>query len=157
VAVGALTTAEQNALEGKNANYYVTLGGSGATYRGTCADGTFIDNVLASDWYRTRLVETHQARFTEYSNAGKKIPYTDSGIAVIEADLRSITERGIAAGHFLKRPGSDTETVSPKYTIPSRSSVSAADVSNRVYKYQAEVVLAGAIHSLTVTAYLPLT
>ena len=157
VAVDSLTTAQQNTLEGKNANYYVPLGGSGSTYKGTCADGTYIDNVLASDWFRTRLIETHQARFTEYSNAGKKIPYTDSGIAILAGDVRDITERGIAAGHFLQRPASSTETVSPKYTLPTRSEVSSANVTNRTYSYQVEVVLAGAIHSLTVTAYLPLT
>ena len=152
-----LTSAQQDALEAVNANYYVLLGGSGSTYKGTCADGTFIDNVLASDWFRTRLIEKHQARFTEYSNAGKKIPYTDVGIGIVESDLRDITERGIAAGHFLRREKTDSQSESPKYTVPSRSEVPSADVSNRVYKYQVEVVLAGAIHSLTVTAYLPLT
>tara|TARA_R100001082_G_scaffold109828_1_gene87958 strand:- start:90 stop:1454 length:1365 start_codon:yes stop_codon:yes gene_type:complete len=157
VSVDTLTTAQQDTLESKNVNYYVTLGGSGSTFKGVVADGTYIDNILASDWFRTRLIETHQARFTEYSNAGKKIPYTDAGIAIISADVRDVTERGIEAGHFMRRAESDTETVSPKYTFQTRSQVSAANVTNRVYEYQIEVVLAGAIHTLTATAYLPLS
>lgn len=148
IPVDVLTTTIQGYLDTDNVNYYVSLGGNGSTYPGKMSDGTYIDNVVAADWFHARLTEVHQARFLEYSNAGKKIPFTDAGITIIQADAMGIVKKGITVGHFFE------DEDSPTYTFPKRADISAGDVAARHLDYALSVKLAGAIHTVSATASL---
>lgn len=79
---------------GKNVNIYETVGGVNITEEGFMVGGQFIDVTIGIDW----LVSTIQTNvFSSLVNL-PKIPYTDQGVAVVEAQIRASLLEGITNG-----------------------------------------------------------
>lgn len=135
-----LTTSRRNAVLDKNANLYVTIGGTDMTEEGTMASGEFIDIIRGVDWLQARLEERIFSRLVNLP----KVPFTDGGIAIIEAEIRAVLENAIKAG--LVSPD-----VAYTVTVPLASEVSSNDKANRLLPDIAfTAVLAGAIHHVTI-------
>jgi hypothetical protein len=97
--------------------------------------GQFIDITVGIDWIKSRLQEQI---FTQLVN-NSKIPFTDQGIAVIENEMRSVFDQGVANG--LIAAGSYT------ITVPKALDVPFADRANRVLPNVSFTLrLAGALH-----------
>jgi hypothetical protein len=139
-----LTIAQQNAIEGKNASHYGTLGGVGATFFGTLADGRFIDQAVTVDWLYFRLLADIQQLFLDYSNRGSKIPYTDAGIQIFGAATRTRLQIGANLDHLAGDPA-------PRVTMPARADVPDADVLARVLRWTFEAQFAGAIQKAIIS------
>lgn len=141
VTASRLTTTEQNAVTGKNGNLYMGIGGVDITREGTVADGEFIDVIRFVDWLEARMEERIYQRLVD----SEKIPYTDRGIAVIEAEVRAQLRDGIAVGGLSDDPA-------PTVTVPKVADVDPADRRARVFgDLTFSATLAGAIHEVLIS------
>lgn len=131
-----LSTTQQINAASKSCNTYQFVGGVDITQEGVVSSGEFIDIIRGVDWLTARIQEF--VFFVLVNN--NKVPYTDTGIAMIEAEVRRALELGVS-NNFL---ASD-----PQYTItvPRAAAVSPTDKANRILRnVNFQATLAGAIH-----------
>lgn len=140
ITVDALTETESINVRNKNGNTYETIGGVAITREGKVASGEYIDVIRGIDWLESRMEERIFGRFVNLP----KIPYTNAGIAIIEAEVRAQIQEAVEAGVIDGEQ--DIIIVSPKI-----SSISATDRANRILPaITFEAKLAGAIHKTTI-------
>lgn len=134
------STQSKNALD-KKANIYEFVAGAGITENGTVAQGEFIDIVRGIDWLTSRIQEYVFGVLVR----NNKIPYTDAGIAVIQAEVMRVLSLGVANNFLSDNP-------QPLVTVPKASGVPANDKANRILRnVKFEATLAGAIHVVRIT------
>ena len=107
-------------------------------------DGDYVDVIRGADWIQARMQE--KILFTLVNS--DKIPYTNDGIALIEADMREIL---ITAR--------DVNGILASFTIdtPDVADISAIDKGNRFLpQMEFEGVLAGAINKTQIRGRLVL-
>lgn len=145
VPVESLTATNITQMVAKNCNYFTDYGATGVSLirNGKVASGEWIDFIRDRDWYENLL----QTEVLSVMVNNDKVPFTDRGIAMIEAAVRSATERAIASGFLAE--GTDS------YIVPKASDVSSVDRANRTLgstpiKVSARV--AGAIHVAVIRA-----
>lgn len=135
-----LTPTQLNDIHTGGAFGYVNKAGIDQTSEGTLVSGEYIDVIHGKDWVKLNIEQ--QVQYLLSTNP--KIPYTDSGIAMIEGVVRTVLEiagqNGIIAtddaGQYL-------------YTITAkgRNEVLASDRAARKYNgLSFSFELAGAIH-----------
>jgi hypothetical protein len=120
VASNTPTTTQKTNVLAKNANEYEVLAGVGITNPGKVASGEWIDVVRFRDW----LAVTMQGDIMQALRTGKKVPFTDPGIAVIEAAIRSVLRRGVNVGGLSNNPA-------PSVSVPLAVNVSPSDKAAR--------------------------
>lgn len=136
-----LTATQIGLLEGKNVNYYSTIAGINIMQQGKSASGEFVDVTQGIDWLTQRLMERI---FGDLANS-LKIPFTDTGIGVIESDVRAQLREGINVGFLAASP-------EPVVTVPKAADISTANKALRkLTGVEFSATLAGAIHSVTIT------
>ena len=136
----ALTPTESSNARGKNGNTYETIGGVDITRFGTTAEGEFMDITRGIDWLESRL----QERIFSKLVAADKIPYTEQGVAIIEAEIRAQLREAIAAG---------VVAAEPEFTIttPVVASISAVVKATRALPtITFTATLQGAIHTIVI-------
>jgi hypothetical protein len=139
-AVTLTATQRTNALA-KKANTYTTIAGLNSTEKGTVAGNEFIDVIRFRDWLQANM----QADVYSVIKGAKKIPFTNAGIAAIEAAIRARLQLGIEAGGLSSDPA-------PAVSVPDAADVSDADKSARTLTgVKFDATLAGAIQAVTVT------
>jgi len=137
----SLTDTQVGVLEGKGCNHYTTVAGVSITQQGVTASGEFIDVTRSVDFIRARLQEYIYSRLAN----SDKIPFTDQGIAVIEAEVRAVMQLSIDQGILSADPA-------PTVTVPLAANVPSTDKAIRLLdNVEFEAVLAGAIHKVIVT------
>ena len=114
-------------------------------------DGTWFDAVHGVDWLQNRI-ET--GIFNRLYTTTTKIPYTDTGVTIILAEIEQALIQGRTNG--LIAPGNNTAgeylPLGYKIVYIPTAQVSQADKSNRVYKgITFEAVGAGAMHQVVVS------
>lgn len=131
-----LTTTQSNNARAKKANTYEMIAGVAITQEGTVASGEFIDIIRGIDW----LTSTMQIYVYSVLVNNNKVPYTDSGIASIEAQVRRALQQGINQ-QFI------AETPAPVVTVPRAADVAPNDKANRILRnVRFTATLSGAIH-----------
>jgi len=135
-------------LLNKGANVYTEVRGLGSVQKGKLVSGEFIDIQLTKDWLAERVAEDFTQAESDFVNAGGKIPFDDSGIAVTDNLLETRLEIGVTAKHLTRRaPGtnSPTDPGSP-FVVPLRiTQVLGADKTNRIIRRTYGGTLTGAI------------
>lgn len=133
----------------KNGNFYHNVGGLDVTEEGRVPDGNaegeWIDTIVGIDWLRSTMQETVFGFIASQSALGKKIPYTDNGIAQIESVGRGVMDRGVER-EFLNM----YET-----KVTSRANTPVADIASRAYNglsFQGQ--LAGAVNTVKIPVNL---
>lgn len=140
ISVDSLADTESTNIRNKNGNTYELIAGVNITREGKVASGEFIDVIRGVDWLESRMEERIFSRFVNLP----KIPFTNAGIAIIEAEVRAQLQEAVEAGVL---DGEQPITV----TSPKISSISANDRANRILPaITFEAKLAGAIHNATV-------
>jgi hypothetical protein len=140
----SLTPTHRTNILAKYATCYETVAGVNATQFGTVAANEYIDVVRFRDWLKARIKERSYARLVN----SKKVPFTDAGIAVIEAEVRGQLDEGIQVGGIAADP-------EPTVTVPKASAVSTADKTARLLKnVEFTATLAGAIHKLEISGVI---
>ena len=134
-----LLASQETALKNKNCNYYMTVGGVSITQEGKVASGEYIDIIIGTDWIEARLRE---AVYSALVN-NRKIPYDDTGIAMIEGLVKGVLNE--AAGKGILQADSIAVTV-PKYAdIPQ-----ADKLARKLPDVKFSALYQGAIHSVTI-------
>ena len=135
-----LTTDQRVNALAKKANTYERRGGALITFEGWMASGEYIDVIRGLDWLESIIQEYVFSRLVNLP----KIPYTDIGVATIEAEVRRALDLAIAQGVLAAEP---EYTV----TVPLVADVSANDKANRnLPDVNFTATLAGAVHHVTV-------
>lgn len=88
-------TARTN-LETKNMSYYISVAGVNITRHSTMGDGTFIDQKIGEFWTIARMQEAVFGMLVRKP----KVPYTDAGFALVEAQMRSVLSLGVTNGLY---------------------------------------------------------
>lgn len=147
VSYSPLAEGEFIAASKKNATTFEKFNGSFAvTQGGKTAGGEWIDVIRFRDW----LVQEVQINVTSVLiNANGKVPYTDSGIALIGAAIRQALDLGVSRGGIAPVELDEDNKEIPSYVIslPRAASVSNNNKAKRVLqdvKFSAR--LSGAIH-----------
>lgn len=136
-----LTSTQRTNLTNRNANFYETIAGVSIMSEGTTVDGDYIDVRRGLDWIESDMAA---GVFTALAGA-KKVPYTNAGIAIVEAQVRATLKRAVKRGVIADDPAFTV-------TVPRVADVSSADKSARLLtdvKFSA--TLAGAIHKTTIS------
>jgi hypothetical protein len=144
-----LTDAQRAAAKAKFANTYETYGDNDMTAEGQVASSEFIDIIRGTDWLESTMASNIFAILV----GNDKIPYTNAGIAAVEAEVRAALDDGIDA-KFLRAAPETYNGQSYEIVTKDISEASAADKSNRLLAsgmitFQAKV--AGAIHKVEIT------
>lgn len=139
-----LTTTQSNNALNKRANVYEFIAGVGITENGTVAQGEYIDIVRGIDWLTARIQEFV---FSTLVNV-PKVPYTNAGIAVIQAQVLRALELGISNQFISDDPA-------PIVTVPLAEDVPPVDKANRILRnVRFQATLSGAIHAVVIRGNL---
>jgi hypothetical protein len=101
---------------------------------------TFIDTVRFVDWVKARIQEAIVGIMANLA----KVPYTDTGFALIKGAIEKVLDNGVLVGGFSADPR-------PYCTVPRVSTIAANDRIARIasgIKFFA--TLAGAMHHITI-------
>jgi hypothetical protein len=138
-ATSNLTATESTNIKSKGGNTYETYAGVNIVGEGIMVDGEFIDTIRFTDWLKSRMQERIFSRLVN----SQKIPYSDTGAAVIENEIRAQLAAGIRVGGIVD--GSVVVNV-PK--------VADQNPNDRAVRYMPgftfSAVLAGAIHKIKI-------
>ena len=145
VSAETFTSTQETNLNAKFCGYYGIVAGVNVTLGGAkVAANEYIDVVRFRDWLKARIQERIFARLAGM----KKIPFTDGGIAIIQAEILGQLDEGVIVGGLSPDPA-------PTCTVPKASAVSTV---NKQARHLAGVeftgTLAGAIHTLTIEGTL---
>ncbi|WP_088005605.1 DUF3383 family protein [Indiicoccus explosivorum] len=140
-----LSPAEVTAIEDANGYAYVTKAGDDVTSEGKVLSGEYIDVMHGKDWVKANIEHTVQ----KIKNQAGKIPYTDGGIATLEAGVLSVLKRGFNQGIIA---GDEANNPLFQTNFKSRAETSEEDRALRRYTGGAfSFELAGAIHEAEIT------
>lgn len=148
-----LTETEYNAITKKNGNTFEKFRNLSITQNGKVAAGEWIDVIRFRDWLQEEITTNV---FTLLTNRDK-VPYTDAGIALIEAQIRAALELGQARGGIAPTEYDEDGNANLGYTIsvPLASSISFNQKASRVLTdVEFTARLAGAIHAVDITGHL---
>jgi len=139
ITADSLTATQRTNATNKYCNVYETVAGVSITQMGTTGGNEYIDITRGIDWLQATMQEDIYTRLVQQD----KIPFTDKGIASIEALVRKALESGIDR-NFIASITS--------ITTPAVADVSAADKAARLLgDVEFVAVLAGAIHEIQVS------
>ena len=100
VTIDRLSSTNQNTLSEKSVNFYSRVGGVNMFRYGDTAEGAPIDEIIFVDWLQARIEEQIFYRIA----TKKKLPMTQSGATMIEAEIRSVLTQGVANGGIADTP-----------------------------------------------------
>jgi len=145
VTASELTTREMRSLEEENLNYYIPCAGKNITRDGKVIGGEWIDVIRFRDWLKNQM----QIRIFELFIKNPKIPYLDTGITLVENQMRAALQAGQEAGGIAETEFDENDEPVEGYTItvPRAASLSSTQRASRTLrdcKFTAR--LAGAIH-----------
>lgn len=136
-----MTATQRGNLIARSANSYETIAGINITFEGTTADGDFLDVTRGLDWLEDDM---SKGVFGVLAGADK-IPFTDAGVALIEAEVRASLRRAVDRQILADDP-------EPTVTVPLVADVSTSDKALRLLPdVKFSGTLAGAIHKVTIS------
>ena len=140
ITVDTLTETQKINALAKYTNFYVEVGNVNITREGVVAEGEYIDIIIFVDWMQARITEGVYSILVN----SPKVPYTDAGIAAVEAEITSVLQLGIARGGIAEDPAFSV-------TVPLAANVSAGDKAARTLNgVSFDATLTGAIHAVTI-------
>lgn len=148
-----LTETQYIAITSKNGNTFERFRNVSITQNGKVAAGEWIDVIRFRDWLQEEITVNV---FNALVNSNK-IPYTDEGIAIIEAQIRQALELGTRRGGIAPIEYDEDGNENYGYTIsvPLSSNISANQKATRVLQDVSFTArLAGAIHIVEITGSL---
>jgi len=142
-----LTPAKRTAIEAKYGNYYTVEAGRNFTFSGIVPANEWFDVIHGLDWAMARMQE---AIFGAVMAATKKIPYTDSGAAIIGNAVMGVLKEGSNPNWALFVD--DPTIPTPNVIVPLVSTISDVDKAARLLPdVTFTALLAGAIHKVEVS------
>lgn len=153
VTTDPLTETQYLAITKKNGNTFERFRNVSITQNGKVAAGEWIDVIRFRDWLQEEMTVNI---FNALINSDK-IPYTDEGIAIIEARMRQALRLGQERGGIAPTEYDEdgNENLGFTITVPLSSNISANQKASRILndvKFTAR--LAGAIHVVNIAGSL---
>ncbi len=153
VVPSALSTDEKEQLEKDHINRFLRYGGCNCTIGGTMLSGEWIDVIRFRDWLKAEM----QIRVFNVMKVNRKVPFTDSGIGLIEGAIESVLKEGQDIGGIAQTEYNTDDEKIPGYqvTVPRASDLTEAQRKSRKLtgcRYTAR--LAGAIHAVEIEGFL---
>lgn len=106
ITVADLNTGQLAALRSYNGNAFIDCGGNAIFMDGKMADGTWFDTVQGVAWLTQQISNNV---FNLFYQSTTKIPWTDTGIAMVNQQVTNALEKAVTNG--LIAPGYDNEGV----------------------------------------------
>ena len=153
VKVDALTETEYNVLKAKNVNTFERFRNLSLTQNGKVAAGEWIDVIRFRDF----LEEEIKVNVVNAMINRNKVPYTDAGIAIIEAAIRQALARGQATGGIAPTEYDENgnENLGYTVTVPLAATISPNQKASRILEdVQFTARLSGAIHVVEIDGSL---
>ncbi len=153
VKAAELTTREMGKFDEANVNYYISCANKDITLKGKVVGGEWIDVIRFRDWLKNEMQIRIFSLFVKYP----KIPYLDSGITLVENQMRAALQNGQEAGGIAMTEFDENEEPVEGFTVtvPKAASLSSAERASRKLRncrYTAR--LAGAIHMVEIQGNL---
>lgn len=148
-----LTTSEMKALEANSMNYFVTVGNKNITMNGKTRGGEWADIIRFRDWLKNDM----QVSVVNLFVSRPKVPYTDSGIALVQNQMIASLKRGQNAGGVAEDEFDEDGNTIPGFvtSVPLAASIPASEkASRKLRKCKFKARLAGAIHFAEITGSL---
>lgn len=141
----ALTATQMNALADAGLNYFITVGNRNLTMNGKVMAGEWADVIRFRDWLKNDM----QVRVVNLFAVNPKIPYTDSGIALVQNQMAASLKSGQDVGGIAEGEFDENGDVIPGYvtSVPLAANLTASERASRILrKCKFKARLAGAIH-----------
>ena len=149
-----LTDTQYNNAKAKNCNVFTEVAGTAITEDGKVAGGEFIDIIRGRDWLEARMTEEIFSLLTRKA----KVPYTDGGIAMIEAVVIQVLELGITRNFIAPAyVNEDTNEAVNSYviTVPKVRDITFNDRASRILDdLTFKATVAGAIHAVDISGVI---
>lgn len=148
-----LTTTEMKALEGNNMNFFVTVGNKNITMNGKTRGGEWADIIRFRDWLKNDM----QVSVVNLFVSRPKVPYTDSGIALVQNQMIASLKHGQNAGGVAEDEFDEDGNTIPGFvtSVPLAASIPTSEkASRKLRKCKFKARLAGAIHFAEITGSL---
>lgn len=148
VPVATYLNAETSQLHAAYVNTYWKVLGDLITSEGKETKGGYIDIRIAKDWLKAQLVEN----VTQLLHTAEKIPYDDTGIAMVGARVKEILRYAVTKGIIAKDlQGNGMWSL----TLPKREDIPTNTRANRILPdINWEATIAGAVHQVKITGIL---
>lgn len=144
ITADSIDAATVKAINDGGGNVYVKRGGEARTGEGITVSGEFIDVIMAKDWVQVNIENQIQALL----NNSPKVPYTNSGIAQLEAATINVLKQGYNQG-IIAEDGDGIPLYSTDF--PTREQIPAEERAKRKYAGATFTFeIAGAIHQSTI-------
>lgn len=140
-----ITTTEKNLLEKGNLNYFVKVGNKNITMNGKVVGDEWADLIRFRDWLKNDM----QLRVVNLFITSPKVPYTDSGIALVQNQMLASLKAGQEAGGIAETEYDEDGNAIPGYvtSVPRASSLTDSErASRKLRKCNFKARIAGAIH-----------
>lgn len=122
-----------------NGNTYIEQHGQRHMFDGRVASGEWIDVIRSQDFLYTRIDESVFGTLLR----AKKVPYTNTGIAMIEAAIEAPIKQAANNGMIAEEDGEYLYEI----TVPRRSDTTVNDRAQRLLPdIEAVVTLSGSVH-----------
>lgn len=140
--------AEVSQLHSANVNTYWKVMGVLITSEGKETKGGYLDIRIAKDWLKSYMVEN----VTQLLHTAEKIPYDDTGIAMVGARVKEILRYAVDKGVIAKDlQGNGLWSL----TLPKREDIPTNTRANRILPDIIwEATIAGAVHQVKITGVL---
>ena len=126
-------------------NYFITVGNKNITMNGKVVGDEWADIIRFRDWLKNDM----QVRVVNLFITRPKIPYTDSGISLVQNQMMASLKSGQDAGGIAEDEFDENGDTIPGYvtSVPLSSSLTASEkASRKLTKCNFKARLAGAIH-----------
>ena len=137
---------QQGALDANDVGYYGAFKGNNITHPPKTMSGQYPDVIVLQDWVAARSEERVLALLIRESNANRKLPYDDTGIARIGNEVRGVLLQGENVKHFVRGR--------TRVTVPRLADIPLDQRQQRRVTITFEAELAGGIERVTVNGAL---
>lgn len=161
VVADKLTRTQINNINSKKGNFFTTFGGVDYIREGRMVSGEWIDTIRGADNMALDLQKELARIIASANNAGRKIPLTDAGVAILKdaaaAIVEQYVERGFIVDTIIEQDANGNKTSRRGYTVSAAlvSSLTTTQKANReAPTIQIVAYLAGAVHHAKVLVNL---
>lgn len=148
-----LSAEQKKSLQEKNINTFLRYAGCNCTIGGTTLVGEWIDVIRFRDWIKSEL----QIRLFNALKVNRKVPFTDSGIGLIEGVMESVLKQGQDIGGIAPTEYDSDDNPVYGYTVIVPKSANLTDAEKKSRKLTGckwSARLAGAIHAVEISGNL---
>jgi hypothetical protein len=122
ITASVFTSTQRALLETRKVNYFQTLANNVRVFGGKSTGGEWFDVMYFAAWLQARVSENVTELLTRAADRQEKVPFTDDGIAAVEAAITEVLDVAVRIGGILP---------DYKVTTPKRSQTTFADRTNR--------------------------